>query len=196
VPAAAAPAAGGGRAPPTRVVAPVLPADLGVFSNAVLLVDKPHGWTSFDACNAIKKGMKRLGVTKARAVCVVGACARVRACGTRGGATHMPCCIACGAVCRVRRLLHLPVSLTLVPRNLCTAALVAALTHAHAHAHAHTGWPRGHAGPRCYWAAHHLHRWLMRARRCALVVVLLQHRRLLLCSLCQRVHAPERIAPP
>jgi tRNA U55 pseudouridine synthase TruB len=35
-----------------------------VFNNAVLLVDKPTDWTSFDACNAIKKAIKRLGVAK------------------------------------------------------------------------------------------------------------------------------------
>jgi tRNA U55 pseudouridine synthase TruB len=35
-----------------------------VFNNAVLLVDKPLTWTSFDACNAIKGAMKRLGVKK------------------------------------------------------------------------------------------------------------------------------------
>ncbi|WIA21578.1 hypothetical protein OEZ85_000768 [Tetradesmus obliquus] len=38
--------------------------DLDVFNNAVLLVDKPLTWTSFDACNAIKGAMKRLGVKK------------------------------------------------------------------------------------------------------------------------------------
>jgi tRNA U55 pseudouridine synthase TruB len=30
----------------------------------VLLVDKPVGWTSFDACNAIKKALRRLGISK------------------------------------------------------------------------------------------------------------------------------------
>jgi hypothetical protein len=57
---------GSGRVPPTHVVAPDLPADLDVFNNAVLLVDKPLEWTSFDACNAIKGAMKRLGVKKVR----------------------------------------------------------------------------------------------------------------------------------
>lgn len=52
------------RVPPTFVCKPDIPADLDVFSNAVLLVDKPKTWTSFDACNAIKKAMLRLGVKK------------------------------------------------------------------------------------------------------------------------------------
>lgn len=60
------------RAPPTYVGAPEIPEDLNVFNNAVLLVDKPAGWTSFDACNAIKKAMQKLGVKKVRAVCLVG----------------------------------------------------------------------------------------------------------------------------
>jgi TruB family pseudouridylate synthase (N terminal domain) len=57
-------AAGSVRAAPMRVPPPSLPKDLGVFSNAVLLVDKPVGWTSFDACNAIKKAVQKLGVKK------------------------------------------------------------------------------------------------------------------------------------
>jgi tRNA U55 pseudouridine synthase TruB len=35
-----------------------------VFSNAVLLVDKPTDWTSFDACNVIKRAIKRIGISK------------------------------------------------------------------------------------------------------------------------------------
>eukprot|EP00879_Flechtneria_rotunda_P006230 GHRR01006549.1.p1 GENE.GHRR01006549.1~~GHRR01006549.1.p1 ORF type:complete len:338 (+),score=124.08 GHRR01006549.1:1035-2048(+) len=57
-------ASGSGRAAPTQLTAPELPLDLQVFNSAVLLVDKPKGWTSFDACNAIKKAIKRLGIKK------------------------------------------------------------------------------------------------------------------------------------
>jgi tRNA pseudouridine55 synthase len=54
-----------GRAPPVRIVRPSLPSDLvAAFSNAVMLVDKPLGWTSFDACNALKAALRRLGISK------------------------------------------------------------------------------------------------------------------------------------
>ena len=53
------------RPEPVHIVKPALPGDLrAAFSNAVMLVDKPKGWTSFDACNALKGALRCLGVAK------------------------------------------------------------------------------------------------------------------------------------
>ncbi len=38
--------------------------DLGVLQNAVLLVDKPLTWTSFDVCGKIRNTLKFLGIRK------------------------------------------------------------------------------------------------------------------------------------
>ena len=47
------------------VVKPGMPlADLQVFNNAAVLVDKPKGWTSFDVCNAIKRALRPLYIQK------------------------------------------------------------------------------------------------------------------------------------
>lgn len=48
---------------PTPVCPPELP-DFKVFENAVLLVDKPQSWTSFDVCNKLKQPLKRLRIDK------------------------------------------------------------------------------------------------------------------------------------
>jgi tRNA pseudouridine55 synthase len=40
--------------PPTPVPPPAVPADLSAWENAVLLVDKPSGWTSFDVCAKLR----------------------------------------------------------------------------------------------------------------------------------------------
>jgi tRNA pseudouridine(55) synthase len=56
-----------GRAPPTLLPAKntPFPTDLrAAFSNAVVLVDKPPGWSSFDVCHALKRPLKALGISK------------------------------------------------------------------------------------------------------------------------------------
>jgi tRNA pseudouridine55 synthase len=45
---------------PTSVPCGALPEDLSVWDNAVLLVDKPKGWTSFDVCGKIRGGLAGL----------------------------------------------------------------------------------------------------------------------------------------
>jgi hypothetical protein len=65
------------------VEAPDLPADLDVFSNAVLLVDKPTDWTSFDACHVIKRAIKRIGISK------VGQASESQSCQCRAPTMHM-----------------------------------------------------------------------------------------------------------
>jgi tRNA pseudouridine55 synthase len=54
------------RAPPTLLhPKDPLPSDLrAAFSNAVVLIDKPPGWSSFDVCHALKRPLKALGVSK------------------------------------------------------------------------------------------------------------------------------------
>ena len=43
--------------PPTPVPPGSLPDDLAVWENAVLLIDKPKGWTSFDICGKLRGSM-------------------------------------------------------------------------------------------------------------------------------------------
>jgi hypothetical protein len=43
--------------PPTAVPPGTLPDDLSVWDNAVLLIDKPKGWTSFDVCGKLRGSM-------------------------------------------------------------------------------------------------------------------------------------------
>jgi tRNA pseudouridine55 synthase len=43
--------------PPTAVPPGTLPGDLAVWDNAVLLIDKPKGWTSFDVCGKLRGSM-------------------------------------------------------------------------------------------------------------------------------------------
>lgn len=52
------------RAPPTFVHKGDPLTDLGVFSNAVLLIDKEETWTSFDVCNKLKGVLKQLKISK------------------------------------------------------------------------------------------------------------------------------------
>jgi tRNA pseudouridine55 synthase len=42
------------REPPIPVVPPSLPSDISTWDNAVLLVDKPPTWTSFDVCGKLR----------------------------------------------------------------------------------------------------------------------------------------------
>lgn len=47
--------------PPTRIPAGVpLPEDLTAWDNAVLLIDKPKGWTSFDVCGKLRGSLAAL----------------------------------------------------------------------------------------------------------------------------------------
>jgi hypothetical protein len=148
---------GSGRAPPTRVEAPDLPADLAVFSNAVLLVDKPKEWTSFDACNAIKGAVKRMGVSK---VCIMLLFVCVhqhpelldcphhqeREKGFAGAACIAICnALASGAYASPGSRIACT----------CTAAHVALVCTASVF----SGWPCRHPGPRSNWTPHHLHRY-------------------------------------
>jgi tRNA pseudouridine55 synthase len=43
--------------PPTAIVPGTLPEDLSVWDNAVLLIDKPKEWTSFDVCGKLRGSM-------------------------------------------------------------------------------------------------------------------------------------------
>lgn len=43
--------------PPTAVLPGALPDDLSVWDNAVILIDKPKGWTSFDVCGKLRGSM-------------------------------------------------------------------------------------------------------------------------------------------
>lgn len=45
---------------PTPVVPPTVPVDPAAWENAVLLVDKPQGWTSFDVCGKLRPALAGL----------------------------------------------------------------------------------------------------------------------------------------
>ena len=46
--------------PPVPVPCGALPQDLSVWDNAVLLIDKPKGWTSFDVCGKLRGSLAAL----------------------------------------------------------------------------------------------------------------------------------------
>ena len=46
--------------PPTPVLPGAISADLSIWENAVLLVDKPKGWTSFDVCGKLRGALAAL----------------------------------------------------------------------------------------------------------------------------------------
>lgn len=45
---------------PTPVPPPTIPADPAAWDNAVLLIDKPLGWTSFDVCGKLRHALAAL----------------------------------------------------------------------------------------------------------------------------------------
>lgn len=53
---------------PTAVPPPTVPADPAAWENAVLLVDKPQGWTSFDVCGKLRGALAALLRKKNREV--------------------------------------------------------------------------------------------------------------------------------
>ncbi|KAL4437495.1 hypothetical protein ABPG77_003476 [Micractinium sp. CCAP 211/92] len=53
---------------PTAVPPPTVPADPAAWENAVLLIDKPQGWTSFDVCGKLRGALAALLRRKNREV--------------------------------------------------------------------------------------------------------------------------------
>jgi tRNA pseudouridine55 synthase len=54
--------------PPTPVLSPSLPEDLSVWESAVLLIDKPPSWTSFDVCGKLRAQLAGLLRKKAMSI--------------------------------------------------------------------------------------------------------------------------------
>lgn len=54
--------------PPTPVTVGVLAADASIWDNAVLLIDKPKTWTSFDVCGKLRRELARTLNVKAKKV--------------------------------------------------------------------------------------------------------------------------------
>ena len=54
--------------PPTLVTVGSLASDLSVWDNALLLIDKPQTWTSFDVCGKLRGALARTLQVKSRSV--------------------------------------------------------------------------------------------------------------------------------
>lgn len=54
--------------PPTAVLPGALPTDASIWDNAVLLVDKPQTWTSFDVCGKIRASLAPILKVKGRKI--------------------------------------------------------------------------------------------------------------------------------
>lgn len=77
---------------PTPVHPPTVPADPAAWENAVLLVDKPQGWTSFDVCGKLRHALAALLRKRNKEVKVghAGGCRGwVQGCGGAAGSTWL-----------------------------------------------------------------------------------------------------------
>lgn len=82
---------------PSPVLPPKVPADPSAWDNAMLLVDKPKGWTSFDVCGKLRPAIAALLRRKNRDVKVghAGVTGSGQIVGTPCPHAKLPCLLSC-----------------------------------------------------------------------------------------------------